>query len=722
MGLATLLRKVGAEHGVEIDEDELSMLGLSDDEAEHEVEAKGADPVDALAMLSGEAAGSVEIFLGDAARSTSGVKLAEKDGLLWGPIIREGQWAVRPGANGQKNRRPLRVVAGHSKDARKEIGLADLLAAHNEDAVEHVTVPTSHDNKQVENTGFVRKMKIVTGTVKDKLTKKDKKVQVLMGGYDILEPDIKKKVTLGTIANRSAGILYDYVNTETGKKYAAVVEHVALTNKPWITGMQPFGRALTKGVKASVGLSLSDEEPADEDLLAQEDALESIELAATSDITWDKEDDPDWLRAQVSCRLTEARGKKVAALPQSSQYSDYPPSYRCVKARPGLALISDGWGDESNMWTAPITVTDGEVVLNDDYKTWTPSKRVFIADADRNKGFEEGEEPLSQDGWEPEEPLVLSQLELARIARSDRSWTGERSSYASDEDFADACAIDLGEGSADRFALPFKAKSGAPSAKGVQSSITALLANKSLPAPLRQTAARKLITAAGKVGVEVSDALRTLAGQKAAPKDSKTNASSQTPRGGEKHMAGTDALQLSEEARKEFIELREQLSQERKRNEAFAATLEEFKSDKRTTRADAFVAKLQKEGFDEQHGFAGVLKVVRELALSDDGAPAIVSEHFSTDDNREGNLTITQAVEKIFDAFSRGEDGKLAVAESLSRPSVETLGKDGKPAPDEKDESQLSGDELFTRLAKDNPEMVALMHASVPKVDDGKAA
>jgi hypothetical protein len=51
-----------------------------------------------------------------------------------------------PWPNGKKLRRPLKVVAGKSKNQRKEIGLQDLVDAFNEEAIENVTVPSSHNN------------------------------------------------------------------------------------------------------------------------------------------------------------------------------------------------------------------------------------------------------------------------------------------------------------------------------------------------------------------------------------------------------------------------------------------------------------------------------------------------------------------------------------------------------------------------------------------------
>jgi hypothetical protein len=622
MSLASLLKKLGDEHGLQIDDNELEALGLSIDETE-------IPQLDVLGdTLSGEAAGAVEIFL-----AAPQAKAVEQDGLMWEPIIREGQWAVRPGPNGIKRRSPLKVVAGNSKNQRKQIGLKDIVEAFDDGAIEHVTVPTSHDNKTTENTGFIKGLKIVQATIKDKLSKKDKKVAVLMGGYDIRDPDIKKKIDLGTIASRSAGLLYDYINTETGKKYPVALEHVALTNKPWITGMKSFGRKLVKlSVSDPVGLSLSDEEPQDDELLAQEDALESIELADTS-ITWDKEDDPDWLRARVNDQLNEARAKKIAEvrakLPSGAYVSydyEYPPHYRCAKARPGLALISDGWGEECNYWTAPFTVTQGEVELEVDLEKWTASKKVFIPDSDR-KSFEPGEEPLKDE----QKPVVqLSRIQLAQQDRKSRN-------------------------------------------KGNQ--------------PIQK--------------IETH------------------------PRGGE-HMAGEDnALQLSEEARKLIQAAEDRAKAAEEKAERLSTQVDKWMATNTVTQADSYIKELKAIGLDEQHGFTGVLAEVHALMLADDGEPAVQSDHFATDGNSTGELSLSEAIKRIFKAFERGEDGKIKlgeqVVEPLEKPDEKKLGDDGKPPleDEEKPFDELSEEEQLAQLAKDNPELAKTLRLAIPSANGG---
>ncbi len=396
MGLKALIERLAAEHDEDVDDD-LKVL-FADESIDFD------DP------LPGTASERIEVFSDEAFSASK----PDADGLIWSPMIRAGQWALRPGPNGQKRRVPLKVVAGKSKNARKELGLEDLLEAFNDEAVENVTVPTSHSNHVLENTGFIKKMKIMDLEVA-KGPNKGKKVPHLVGGYDFTEPDVKGKAQRGTIAGRSCGILYDYSNTETGKTYLAVVEHVALTNKPWITGMQSFGRklALSDDVE-TVAMVFSDTEPT-EDQLSIMDADEfATETDGVGTISWNHEDSPNWLREQVNNKLSEARQDKLAAKRKSAGDSylyESVPYYRCIEAKSGTspaALISDGYGDGANHWVVALTVSDGTVEVPQ-FSEWNAVKQVFVPD-DRDPP-EKKNEPLSLD---PPKPLTARE----RLARA----------------------------------------------------------------------------------------------------------------------------------------------------------------------------------------------------------------------------------------------------------------------------------------------------------------
>lgn len=162
----------------------------------------------------------------------SDTSVSEADGLIWKVALPVGELKLSPGWNGKPVHRPLRVVEGSSSDPKAEIGLDDIVEAFDENAVQHVTVPLSHSDKVHENTGFVRKIKVVDLPDGRK---------ALSCGIEFTEPEIREKVKRGSIANVSVGVQFDYHKKDTGKRYKAALQHLALTNHPWVPGMPPFG-------------------------------------------------------------------------------------------------------------------------------------------------------------------------------------------------------------------------------------------------------------------------------------------------------------------------------------------------------------------------------------------------------------------------------------------------------------------------------------------------
>lgn len=157
----------------------------------------------------------------------------DDDGYVWKPVLRTGYWQVGP------HGKPLMVIAGNSTNPRLMIGLQDIVDAHEEGAIEHVTIPTSHDDLVDQNTGYVDagKLKIVKG---------DDGTSRLWAGHRFTDAAIKQKVLDGSIANTSVGLEFDYVRKEDGRTFPIVLKHVALTNRPWINRLTPFGVAASE--------------------------------------------------------------------------------------------------------------------------------------------------------------------------------------------------------------------------------------------------------------------------------------------------------------------------------------------------------------------------------------------------------------------------------------------------------------------------------------------
>lgn len=165
----------------------------------------------------------------------------EENDLIWKTTLREGTWKYSPGPGQVPVPRPISVVKeGTSDPIKNVISMQEILQNFENNTVEHVTVPLSHKDHPIENTGFVRAMRM--GSDKDGKA-------ILEVGIDFTEPEVKEKVKRGTIPNISGGILFDYLHKETGKKYNAVMAHAALTPHPWLNGMKPFGVEASENLK-----------------------------------------------------------------------------------------------------------------------------------------------------------------------------------------------------------------------------------------------------------------------------------------------------------------------------------------------------------------------------------------------------------------------------------------------------------------------------------------
>jgi hypothetical protein len=162
-----------------------------------------------------------------------GGDVSEEGGLVWKTVLREGTWQVSPGPGQRPTNKPIVVTADGASDARNQvISMAELKENFDAGVVEHVTVPLTHEDRVDENTGFVKAMKIEDD---------EEGRKVLKAGIEFTEPEIKQKALRGTIANISGGVLFDYIQKETGKLFKGVMAHAALTNHPWLNGLKPFG-------------------------------------------------------------------------------------------------------------------------------------------------------------------------------------------------------------------------------------------------------------------------------------------------------------------------------------------------------------------------------------------------------------------------------------------------------------------------------------------------
>lgn len=238
---------------------------------------------------------------------TDGDIVESEDGLVWKEILREGTWPYRPGPDHKPLKKPLSIITGNAENS-DQIGMADLIEAFYDEAIDHVTIPTSHDDKPHENTGYIRELK--QGVRNGR--------QVLMAGLEFTEPDIAEKAKRGSIANTSAGIIAGYINKFTGKMYKYALGHVALTNKPWINGMVPFGANSDLSEDTIVPVLLEDfeQEESSEESDTDETFVESSESEAHEEAVVEaSEDNSEEVIAEETDEVetTESKGADLSA-------------------------------------------------------------------------------------------------------------------------------------------------------------------------------------------------------------------------------------------------------------------------------------------------------------------------------------------------------------------------------------------------------------------------
>lgn len=167
--------------------------------------------------------------------SPSAVKDKNAKGI-WKTVLRTGQWKLSPNG-GRQTSDPLTIVRGQGKTKAdgKTISLDDIVETFNNNAMQHVTVPLEHTSAPDKNTGYV----------KDLVLESDDNGDYLKALIDFTEPDIEQKVLNGSIADTSVGLKFGYRRKRDGEKFPVVLDHVALTNKPWIDGLPSFGLSET---------------------------------------------------------------------------------------------------------------------------------------------------------------------------------------------------------------------------------------------------------------------------------------------------------------------------------------------------------------------------------------------------------------------------------------------------------------------------------------------
>jgi hypothetical protein len=591
------------------------------------------------------------------------------DGLIWAPIARSGMLATRPGPNGEKLDQPLVFIPGHSENQRKEIGLQDLADAFNDKAIEYVTIPLSHENKVLENTGYIKQVKISD-------SKKMPGEKVLLAGHEFTEPDVKEKVERGTIPSRSSGILYDYKNTTTGKVYPAALDHVCLTPKPWMGGMEPYGaaelgdRTIVPMLLSEASISAKPAEKIQPTKLAQEAATshqqkrEEIQSEFLADIVWGE---------KPSFRDIEKQVEEILDRMSGGEEDVYPRYYLLdVNDEKVLIKVNYGIGPDQDAWVVPYTLDKENILHLAPFSEWIDSTKKWVTDTiDPAKDKAE----LDRLGMSLSEEEKTQLAVLTAKARKDLPKTAFV--YPSEEKYP-IHDIEHGRNALDRVAQNGSPEEQSKVRSDVYKKFPELKKNKEsstkMAEPLKAASANRL-------GLSERDNYQPIGGPMTLLAMS------------EEKM---ELLGLSDEA-KEFQR------QQNKAIEDLNVKLAETQKKEKETRVANRIGELKNEGFD---AYPGLLKEIEATMMSDDGDIALklqLSEHGHTASVPE---TATELAERFIKAMPR-KDNKVDLGEfankletpSVDRPNLETTDAQK----DKKDRQQMTGEELLAEMEMADP-------------------
>lgn len=285
------------------------------------------------------------------------IELSQEDNLVWKEILRTGEWAITPTAAGAI-KRPMRIIGdGVSDSAQGIIALSDVEQAFADKAVPNVQVVLSDEEKKDHkdtarvNTGFVKALRRV---------KKGEGDERLVAGIHFTEPEVKEKVLRGTYADISSGIL-PWIHKRTGKAYRAAMKHAAITNVPWIDGLDGYKEAYN---------------------FAQEDGATDIKEVVSYQPA---ETVAEW---NDNSSFTVRKEKIQAALKEQLGLADH---YEVVDIGDKSAIVSNTIAEMT--WIAPYSVKDDGGISVSDAAAWVAKEDKQENDNSSESKKEEPEPP-----------------------------------------------------------------------------------------------------------------------------------------------------------------------------------------------------------------------------------------------------------------------------------------------------------------------------------------
>lgn len=306
-------------------------------------------------------------------------KLELSDGksvdVIWKDVLVEGEYPLTPGANGPIKRRLTVKAEGESSREDNVISMSDIIDAHEDSAFKYVTIPTSHKDQAVENTGYVPRPKGIR--VVDKAIEGVQR-KVMQCALGFTEPDIKGKVKRGTIPDCSAGIFFDWWNKHKDKRYRSAMKHVALTPTPFMGNLDPFPAVFASDpdIEGDVQVQhfMFDESGTSDQSSGSGDDSNS---GNTGEIVWNEEASFQFVRAAIDEHLNPRRPEADADLPIQPR----PSYYTRDISREDTALVEEYFKGETKKYIIPFEVKEGAVEIAPATR-WVEAREAMIAASD----------------------------------------------------------------------------------------------------------------------------------------------------------------------------------------------------------------------------------------------------------------------------------------------------------------------------------------------------
>jgi len=299
--------------------------------------------------------------------------------VLWKDVLVEGEYPMSPSSAGATDT-PMRVISEGNSDVKtKTISMSDIIDAHEAGAHKYVTIPLSHKDGVLDNTGYVPSP---NGSIKGEggvrvIEKNGRKV--MQAALAFTEPDVKGKVERGTIPDTSGGIFFNFLNKSKKKRFPCSLKHVALTPVPFMGNLDPFPAIMASDDEIPEGTHVevyefADEQPAEEPEVELDDPAASDN---TVEIVWNEKDGAQWVRDQINEHLSPSQpiDPSVPITPQASYY------VTDVSQSKGLALVEEFFKGNRSRFVIPFTI-DGEEVSVAPAARWTEVREAMVAASD----------------------------------------------------------------------------------------------------------------------------------------------------------------------------------------------------------------------------------------------------------------------------------------------------------------------------------------------------